>query len=108
MELEILAEKFPSSERFKLTDQISRSSRSVCSNLGESFGKRRYPKHFIAKITDALGESYETQVWLDFALAKKYIDLSTYQRLIEACEEVSKLLSWMEHNPGHFANRLRK
>ncbi len=105
--VENVADTFPAKERFKLTDQIARSSRSVCSSLGESFAKRRYPKHFIAKITDAAGENYETQVWLDFALDRNYFDRATYDKLIEESEEVGKLLSYMEFNPEHFATRKR-
>lgn len=93
---------FPASERFRLTDQIARSSSSVCANLGESYGKRRYPKHFIAKITDALSENYETQVWLDKSLSRKYINRQQYDHLNELSDEVARLLHWMENNPAHF------
>lgn len=71
-------------------------------NLAESFVKRRYPKHFIAKITDAAGENFETQAWLDVAIDEGYIDKATCDRLIEQSEEVGKLLSFMEHNPQRF------
>ncbi|SER25187.1 four helix bundle protein [Neolewinella agarilytica] len=106
--IEIIAEEFPPKEKYKLTDQITRSSRSVCSCLGESFAKRRYPKHFISKISDASGENYETQVWLDFAIDREYIDKKTYQKLIKDSEEVGKLLSYMEFHPEHYATRKRK
>lgn len=62
-----LSRTFPKEERYALTDQVMRSSHSVCANLAESFAKRRYPKHFIAKLTDAEGENYETLTWLLFA-----------------------------------------
>ena len=99
---------FPSDEKFRLTDQIRRSSSSVCANLGESFGKRRYPKHFVSKITDAAGENYETQVWLDKALTRKYISRKEYDGLNELSNEVARLLTYMEHNPSHYANKIFK
>lgn len=101
------AESLPQHEKYKLADQMSRSSRSVCSSLGESFGKRRYPKHFVSKITDAASENYETQVWLDFALAKKYLDQQLYDKLLSQSEEVGRILSWMEANPKHFEPKPR-
>ena len=95
LKLDQLSKDFPPNERFKLTDQISRSSRSVCASLGESFGKRRYPKHFISKITDAPSENFETQVWLDVALAKGYLKRPYYEELISNSEEVGRLLTYM-------------
>lgn len=74
MEIFNLTKNFPKEELFSLTDQIRRSSRSVCSNLAEAFRKRKYPKSFVAKLSDSEGEAAETQVWLDFSLASKYID----------------------------------
>ncbi len=94
--------KFPPSERFGLTDQLRRSSRSVCSNLAEAFAKRRYPRHFSAKLTDAIGENYETQTWLHFALEEGYIDQQLFTSYLEASEEVGKLLSYMDKNPAQF------
>lgn len=61
-QIDDLSMTFPSHEKFRLVDQICRSSSSVCANLGESFAKRRYPKYFIAKLTDAAGENGETRV----------------------------------------------
>lgn len=84
-----------------------RSSSSVCANLGESFGKRRYPKHFISKITDAASENYETQVWLDKALTRKYITKKTYDSLNSLSAEVSRLLIYMERNPNQYADKVR-
>lgn len=105
--IEQIAGGFPAKEQYKLTDQITRSSRSVCSNLGESFAKRRYPKHFIAKVSDAASENCETQVWLDFALDRGYLNRAVYDELISDSEEVGKLLSYMEFNPEHFAPKKR-
>jgi four helix bundle protein len=63
---------FPKEEKYSLTDQIRRSSRSVCANLAEAYRKRDYHKHFLLKLTDCMGENSETLVWLDFSLNFKY------------------------------------
>ena len=68
MEIFRLSKKWPSEERFSLTDQIRRSSRSVCANLREALAKRRYQAHFISKLTDSDGENSETDTWIDFAM----------------------------------------
>lgn len=94
--------KFPKEERYSLTDQVRRSSRSVCSNLAEAYAKRRYPKHFTAKLTDSMGENYETQNWLFFALDEGYIDEATFESYMTASEEVGKLLSYMDNKPEQF------
>lgn len=73
MEIFNLSKSFPKEETFSLTDQIRRSSRSVCANIGEAWGKRRYPKSFISKLTDAEVEARETQVWPEFAKTCNYI-----------------------------------
>ena len=68
-----ISKSFPKEETYSLTDQIRRSSRSVCSNLAEAFRKRRYPKSFISKLSDSESEAAETQTWLDFSLSCGYI-----------------------------------
>ena len=73
MEIFELTKLFPKEEKYSLTDQIRRSSRSVSGNLAEAWRKRRYPKHFVSKLSDSEGEAAETQVWLDYALACKYL-----------------------------------
>jgi len=73
MELYELSKNFPSIEKFSLTDQIRRSSRSICSNIAEAFRKRKYPKAFVSKLTDSEAEAAETQTWLDYAVKCKYI-----------------------------------
>ena len=93
---------FPKEERYALTDQIRRSSRSVCSNIGEGYRKRLYPKHFIAKLSDADMENSETQVWLDFALACKYITEEVKNELHKKSEDVGKLIGYMIQNPEKF------
>ena len=79
MKLYEISKGFPREEQYSLTDQIRRSSRSVCANITEAFRKRKYPKAFISKLSDAEGEAAETQTWLDFALKCGYIDLKTYK-----------------------------
>lgn len=96
---------FPKEERYSMSDQVRRSSRSVSANLAESYGKRRYPKHFVSKLTDCASENYETQSWLDFALDAKYITPNTYDAYIRKSEEVGKLLSYMIGTPDKFLQR---
>tara|TARA_B100000989_G_C19306776_1_gene370782 strand:+ start:161 stop:451 length:291 start_codon:yes stop_codon:yes gene_type:complete len=69
-----ITKRFPSEEKYSLTDQIRRSSRSVCVNIGEGYRKRKYPKHFSSKMADADAECTETQIWLDFARDFNYIE----------------------------------
>jgi len=73
MEIFHLTKSYPKEEMYALTDQIRRSSRSVCANICEGYRKRRYPKHFSSKMTDADGEYSETIVWLEFSRDCKYI-----------------------------------
>jgi four helix bundle protein len=88
MEIFQITKKFPDEEKFGLTAQIRRSSRAVCSSIGEGYRKRQYPAHFVSKVSDADMENTETQVWLDFALACNYISDETYKSRIENSEEV--------------------
>lgn len=76
-----ITKSFPVEEKYSLTDQIRRSSRSVCANLAEAWRKRRYKAAFIAKLSDCESEACETQVWLEFALLCQYIDESTFKQL---------------------------
>ena len=69
----------------------------------EAYRKRRYPKHFISKLTDSDSENTETQIWLDFALASRYITRSEYDKLIQESEEAGKLLNYMMENPRKFS-----
>ena len=89
---------FPAEERYSLTDQIRRSSRSVCANISEGWRKRRYPRSFVSKLSDADAEAAETQVWLEFAVKCGYLnpDLAheleaTYNRIL------GKLVVMMNH-----------
>ncbi|NEU09105.1 four helix bundle protein [Flavihumibacter sp. R14] len=97
-----LTKSFPKEETYSLTDQIRRCSRSVNANLAEAYRKRRYPNHFISKLSDADTENGETQTWLEFALACQYISEEEYASLFNQSEEVAKLLSYMMNNPEKF------
>lgn len=99
MDIFRISEKFPPEEKYSLTDQIRRSSRSVCSSIGEAYRKRHYPAHFLSKSTDAGMENTETRVWLDFALSCEYISKPTWDELEFKSEEVGKLLNHMIENP---------
>lgn len=97
-----LSKSFPYEEKYSLTDQIRRSSRSVCANLAEAYRKRNYHKSYIYKLTDCDAENSETQVWLEFALECEYIDKTTFDELTSESEEVGKLLNYMIVNPEKF------
>ncbi len=99
MEIFELTRKFPKEELYSLTDQIRRSSRSVSANLAEAFRKRKYPKSFVAKLSDSEGEAAETQVWLDYALSCKYIDNETHETLIAKYENILGKLVNMSLQP---------
>jgi len=102
MEIFRASRAWPAEERYSLTDQIRRSSRSVCANLAEAWGKRRYVAHFTSKLTDADGENLETQTWLNFACDCGYIDKVGFDHFIEASEEVGRLLGGMLAKPESF------
>lgn len=96
---------FPEEERYGLTSQIRRSSRSVCSNIAEGYRKRLYPAHFVAKTSDADMENSETSVWLDFALSCSYIDQACHERLMAINIEIGQLLAHMMNNPEKYRRR---
>ena len=97
-----ISKDFPEEEKYSLTDQIRRSSRSVNANLAEAYAKRRYEAHFISKLTDACMENNETQVWLKFALECNYISLIVFQDLYEKSKEIGRLLNYMISNPKKY------
>jgi len=102
MEIFEITKTFPAEEKYSLTDQLRRSSRSVCSNIAEGFRKRQYPAHFSAKASDADAENAETQVWLDFALHCQYISSETWGDFNAKSEEIGKLLNHMIFNPDKY------
>jgi four helix bundle protein len=83
-----ISKQWPSEERYSLTDQIRRSSRSVCGNIAEAWRKRRYVASFVHKLSDSDGESAETEAWLDFAMACGYIDQNTHDELYRSYENI--------------------
>jgi len=102
MKIYEVSKGFPKDETYSLIDQMRRSSRSVCSNLAESWRKRRYKAVFRNKITDAMQEASETQSWLEFSFACKYIDTDIFNRLDNEYEEIIAMLNGMEKNSDKF------
>ena len=102
MEIFDLTKNFPKEERYSLTDQIRRSSRSVCANIAEAYRKRQYQAHFISKISDADMENSETQVWLDFALSCKYLNTENMVTAKFKTDEIGKLLFHMISYPEKY------
>ncbi|MGE5213638.1 MAG: four helix bundle protein [Nitrospirota bacterium] len=89
------SKRFPAEERFALTTQIRRSSRSVCLNLREAWAKRRYEAHFISKLTDCDGENSETDSSVDFARDCQYISAEEHQLLTARCADIGRMLGQM-------------
>jgi len=104
MEIFEMSKDFPREETYSLTNQIRKSSRSVCTNLSESWRKRKYKAVFINKLSDAGQEGAETQTWLEFSLACKYIDRKTFERLDEKYEHIFAMLFTMEQKADSFCN----
>ena len=94
-----ISKRFPADEKYSLTDQFRRSSRSVCANFAEAYQRRKYPAHFISKLTDTDTENSETGVWVDFAFACRYINEEEHKQITVKKEEVGKLLGDMIKNP---------
>lgn len=99
MEIFEFSKSFPKEERYSLTDQIRRSSRSVTSNLAEAFRKRRYEKAFVAKLSDSEGEAAETQTWLDYSRDCNYISADLAERMNKEYEYVLGMLVNMIKSP---------
>ena len=102
MEIFETSKRFPKEEQYSLTDQIRRSSRSVCTNLAEGWRKRRYEAVFINKLSDASQECAETQTWLEFALACKYINHEVFENLDERYEHIFAMLVTMVRKSESF------
>src|SRR3989454_10561617 len=99
MRLFEMSKKFPKEETYSLTDQIRRSSRSVCANLAEAWRKRRYEAAFISKRSDSESEAAETQVWIEFAVRCGYLDRAHAIPLYQAYDEVLRMLVAMINHP---------
>lgn len=102
-----ITKRFPPEERFSMTDQMRRASRSVCSNIGEAWRKRRYPAHFVSKLSDSEGEAEETRVWLDLALRCKYISEEEAIELDHAYDGVLAQLVRMIEHPEQWSIKTR-
>ena len=99
MEIFRVSKGFPREEVYSLTDQIRRSSRSVCANLAEAWRKRRYEAAFVAKLSDAESEAAETQVWVEFAVKCGYLDRNHGTPIYKSYDEILRMLVAMIHNP---------
>ncbi len=99
LEIHEISKSFPSEEKYSLTDQIRRSSRSVCSNLAEAWRKRRYQKNFISKLSDSEAEAGETQVWLDMSESFGYIDQDKHNDLYDKYEHIIAMLINISNQP---------
>ncbi len=97
-----ITKTFPKAEQYSLTDQVRQSSRSVCTNIGEAWRKRRYPAHFVSKLTDADAEATETMIWLDFSLRCGYIDARVHTEFAAEYEQIGKMLGSMISAPEKF------
>jgi four helix bundle protein len=102
MEIFEISKKYPIEEKYSLTDQIRRSSRSVCANLSEGWRKRRYKAVFVNKLSDAAQEAAETQTWLEFALRCHYIDEVLFKQLDDRYEHIFAMLNTMERKAETF------
>lgn len=105
MEIFQLSKAFPPEERYSLTDQIRRSSRSICANIAEAYRKRQYPNAFVSKLSDADAEASETLVWLGFARDCNYLTEEQHAGLVMRYEEVGRMLGSMIANPEKFTPR---
>jgi four helix bundle protein len=99
----LISKKFPKEEMFSLTDQVRRCSRSVCANISEAVGKKKYPAHMILKLTDAGAENRETNTWLDITQNCGYASDTELDEIRDLNTQISKLLVYMISNPRKFA-----
>ena len=103
MEIFELTKGFPKAERYALTDQVRRSSRSVCANLAEAWRKRRYQRAFVSKLSDSEAEAAETQVWLEFAVKCNYLDAETARELYTTYDHIQGKLVNMIRRPEQWS-----
>jgi len=100
-----ITKTFPKEERYSLTDQMRRSSRSIAANIAEAWKKRVYPKMFVSKLVDATGEAGETEVWLDVSKDAGYLPKEKYEELISGYDEVNRMLYGMVDKHEKFCTR---
>lgn len=107
MRIFTLSHNWPPQEKFALTDQIRRSSRSVCGNIAEAWRKRRYSAHFVSKLSDADAETAETEVWLNFALECGYLPQNEYAILQDQYNHIGGMLTRMMNNPEQWCKQTK-
>jgi four helix bundle protein len=107
MQLFALSKAFPKEETYSLTDQVRRSSRSVCANLAEAWRKRRYEAAFISKLSDSESEAAETQVWLEFAVKCAYLDRKRASEIYSDYDQILRMLVTMINKPGSWIIKSR-
>jgi len=108
MEIFRLTSGFPREEKYSLIDQVRRSSRSVCANIGEAWRKRRYRAAFIAKLSDAECEAAETQIWVEFSRKCGYLTDDTSNEINAACDYVISCIVKMIQNADAWTLRMKK
>ena len=99
MKLFKLSKTFPAEEKYSLTDQMRRSSRSIAANIAEGWRKRRYPAAFVSKFNDSEGEAAESQVWLQFAVESGYLEADSTRPLYQELDEIIAMLVNMQNHP---------
>ena len=102
-----LTRRFPNEELYSLSNQMRRASRSVGANIAEAWQKRRYPAHFVSKLSDADGEQAEMQHWMDTALSCEYISEEEHRQLLDRCKDIGKMLGKMMKEPRKWCNYQR-
>ncbi len=105
MDIFEITKAFPKEEKYSLTDQIRRSSRSIAANIAEAWKKRIYPKMFVSKLVDATGEAGETEVWLGVSKDAGYLPKEKYEELISGYDEVNRMLYGMVEKHEKFCRR---
>jgi four helix bundle protein len=108
MSVSELTRRFPADEKYVLSDQIRRSSRSVCANLAEAWRKRRYLAAFVSKLNDAETEAAETQVHLEIAFRHRYITSEMFARLDDACDKIIAQIVKMIDHADRWVVKLRR
>ncbi len=99
MEIFELSKHFPAEERYSLTDQVRRSSRSVCANMAEAWRKRRYKAAFVSRLSDTEAEAAETQVWIEFAVKCKYLTREQAMPLYQTYDQIIATVVGMINHP---------
>ena len=104
-EIFLMSKGFPVEERYSLTDQIRRSSRSIGAQIAESWGKRKYENHFVSKLTDADSEQLETQHWIEISEECSYITIEKSKNLLQKCESIGKMIQSMIDKSSIFCKK---